>query len=202
MSVRSGEPWRQDGILPWSDGTDAGRGFLSGVPVTAAHPGPETVAAIVHRHQDGLRTYLRWLRAPADAVDDLVQDTFVAVLSHPFEERSAAATCAFLRTIARRLLQRRFRDAGRRNALELDEAAAAWERWLGADDGEAFRAALRGCLGTLNERQGEAVRLRYGEGRAVAAIGAQLGIGVAGAESMLRRLRQLLRACIERRLLP
>jgi RNA polymerase sigma-70 factor (ECF subfamily) len=172
------------------------------VPVTAAHPGPETVAAIVHRHQDGLRSYLRWLRAPADAVDDLVQDTFVAVLSHPFEERSEAATRAFLRTVARRLLQHRFRDASRRGALELDEAAAAWERWLGADDGEAFRVALRACLGQLNERQGEAVRLRYGEGHAVAAIGAQLGIGAAGAETLLRRLRQRLRSCIERRLAP
>jgi RNA polymerase sigma-70 factor (ECF subfamily) len=169
---------------------------------TAVHPSQDTIADLVRQHQSGLRSYLRWLGAASDVADDLVQDTFVVALTQPPEERDAAATGAWLRTVARHLLLRQLRTAGRRGrAVELDEAATAWERHLGdADDGETFRAALRACLGGLSSRQGEAMRLRYGEDLAVATVGARMGIGAAGAETLLRRLRAVLRACIERRL--
>ena len=86
-------------------------------------------------------------------------------------------------------------------AVELDEAAAAWERYLGGDDdGERFRGALRACLQQLSPRQGEAMRLRYGDDLPVATVGQRMGIGAAGAETLLRRLRAVLRTCIERRL--
>ena len=166
--------------------------------VTAA---PDAIARLVDRHQAGLRSYLRWLGAAADVADDLVQETFVAALTRPFDVRDDAAAGAWLRTVARHLLQRQVRTAGRRaKSIELDEAAAAWERWLGPEDGESFRSALRACVGSLEARQGEAMRLRYGEDLPVAAVGERLGIGVTGAESLLRRLRAALRVCIERRL--
>jgi RNA polymerase sigma-70 factor (ECF subfamily) len=166
------------------------------------HVGRDTIAALVHRHQAGLHSYLRWLGAPGDVADDLVQDTFVAALTQPPVERDAAATGGWLRTVARHLLLRHLRTAGRRGrAVEFDEAAAAWERHLGgADDGDAFRSALRTCLGELTPRQGEAMRLRYGDDLPVARVGERMGIGAAGAETLLHRLRAVLRACIERRL--
>jgi RNA polymerase sigma-70 factor (ECF subfamily) len=172
------------------------------VSSTALQTSQDAIAALVQQHHAGLRSYLRWLGAAGDVADDLVQDTFVAALARPPVERDPAATAAWLRTVARHLLLRQLRTAGRRGrAVELDEAAAAWERHLGgADDGEAFRAALRACLTELTPRQGEAMRLRYGDDLPVAAVGERMGIGLAGAETLLRRLRAVLRACIERRL--
>ena len=172
------------------------------VSSTAVHVSQDAIAALVRQHQAGLRSYLRWLGAADDVADDLVQDTFVAALTQPPVERDAASTAAWLRTVARHLLLRQVRTAGRRGrAVEFDEAAAAWEQHLGgSDDGEHFRAALRACLGELNPRQGEAMRLRYGDDLPVAAVGQRLGIGAAGAETLLRRLRAVLRTCIERRL--
>ncbi|MBL8751948.1 MAG: RNA polymerase sigma factor [Planctomycetes bacterium] len=171
------------------------------MPSTAVNVSQDAIADLVRVHQAGLRSYLRWLGAASDVADDLVQDTFVAALTRPPVERDAAATAAWLRTVARHLLLRQLRTAGRRGrAVEFDEAAAAWERHLGgSDDGEAFRAALRACLTGLSPRQGEALRLRYGEGMSVAAVGGHMGIGAGGAETLLRRLRAVLRACIERR---
>jgi DNA-directed RNA polymerase specialized sigma24 family protein len=55
-------------------------------------------------------------------------------------------------------------------------------------------------LADLTPRQGEAMRLRYGDDLPVAAVGERMGIGAGGAETLLRRLRAVLRACIERRL--
>lgn len=169
---------------------------------TPVHVRQDTIAALVHQHQAGLRSYLRWLGAAGDVAEDLVQDTFVTALTQPPVERNAPATAAWLRTVARHLLLRELRAAGRRGrAVELDEAAAAWERHLGgADDGDAFRAALRACLGGLTPRQGEAMRLRYCDDLPVATVGERMGISAGGAETLLRRLRAVLRACIERRL--
>jgi RNA polymerase sigma-70 factor (ECF subfamily) len=172
------------------------------VLTTAVPADQDAIAALVQQHQAGLRSYLRWLGAAGDVADDLVQDTFVAALTSPPVERDPAATAAWLRTVARHLLLRQLRTAGRRGrAVELDEAATAWERHLGgADDGEAFRAALRACLHDLTPRQGQAMRLRYGDDLPVATVGERMGIGAAGAETLLHRLRAVLRACIQRRL--
>jgi RNA polymerase sigma-70 factor, ECF subfamily len=191
----------RSGVIPQRAGFAARAGFLAFV-LTAVHPNRDAIAELVRQHQAGLRSYLRWLGAASDAADDLVQDTFVVALTQPPVERDPASTGAWLRTVARHLLLRQLRTAGRRGrAIELDEAAAAWEQHLGgADDGETFRVALRACLGELSPRQGEAMRLRYGEDLAVAQVGERMGIGVAGAETLLRRLRSALRVCIERRL--
>jgi RNA polymerase sigma-70 factor, ECF subfamily len=174
------------------------------VPLTAPPPIPEAVSALVQRHQDGLRSYLRWLGARGDQIDDVAQDTFVAALTGPFHHREEAAAGAWLRTVARRLLARRWRNSERERVVDLDvdleAAAAVWERH--ADDGDALRAHLRACLAAMTGRHGDALRWRYGEGLAVAAIGERLGIAAAGAETLLRRTRQLLRTCIERRLQP
>jgi RNA polymerase sigma-70 factor, ECF subfamily len=171
------------------------------VPTTVPPPTLDTVTALVQRHQPALRSYVRWLGASAETVDEVVQDTFVAALTQPNASDDPVRTGAWLRTVARHLLLRRWRDRGGvERAVELDEAAVAWERWLGADDGDGLREALRACLAAVQPRHGEALRMRYGEGASVAAIGARLGVGAAGAETLLRRVRQILRACIERRL--
>lgn len=165
----------------------------------ADEPRPSTDEVLL-RHRDRIRRYLRYLGATADAVDDLTQDTFAKACEAPFEWRSDAATGAWLRAVARTA----FLGALRRRGLpvagdRVDELAAVWERHCGDDDGEALATALRACLQELRERHRQALAWRYAEDCSVSVVGERLGIGAAGADSLLARIRAALRRCIERR---
>ena len=43
--------------------------------------------ALVRRHQVGVWRYLRFLGCPPELADDLAQDTFLALMRHPPEDR-------------------------------------------------------------------------------------------------------------------
>jgi RNA polymerase sigma-70 factor (ECF subfamily) len=155
---------------------------------------------LVKEHQAGLWRYLRFLGCDGSQAEDLVQETFLRVWRRPYEDRGPAAVAAYLRTVARNL----FIDASRRKLvrpafLELESADAVWERHVGDDDGRGFRAALRACLRRLPERSRRALGLFYGEGRSRDEVGSTLGMTVDGVKTMLRRARESLRACIERK---
>lgn len=165
------------------------------VPVLQATSTSQLVAELVRHHQDGLRRYLRYLGARSDLVDDLVQEVFVRVCSTGLAIVSEAATAAWLRTTARRLLLQEHR---RRRVVvpgDIEQMAAAWEEHC-SDDGERLLVALRACLAELSPRHLHALRLRYGHGESLAAVGSHLGIGAAGADSLLTRVRDALRRCI------
>lgn len=168
--------------------------------VPRSTPRPAANTEQLAHYRDGIARYLRYLGARPDSVDDLVQDTFVQACAGPFEWRSEAATRAWLRTIARNTLTM----AARRRSLPIteaavDELAATWDRHCGDDDGDALFDALRSCLQLLRERHRRALAWRYGEDQSVSAVGERLGIGTAGADSLLTRVRAALRRCIEGR---
>ena len=77
-----------------------------------------TTGAVIERlvrdHQDAIRTYLSFLGASGDLVDDLVQETFLSFLGSTFQERDPASTRAYLRTVARNHLLKEFRRIGTR----------------------------------------------------------------------------------------
>src|SRR5215469_17981734 len=121
--------------------------------------GEVDVTRLVREHQAGVWRYLRVLGCPASEVDDLTQETFLAVLTKPFQDYNRHATAAYLRQVARNLF-----ISSRRRALpvaELDEAEAAWSRWAAKDDGQELLAALRNCLQTLTARARQALDLRF-----------------------------------------
>jgi DNA-directed RNA polymerase specialized sigma24 family protein len=90
-----------------------------------------TTGAVIERfvrdHQDAVRTYLSFLGASGDLVDDLVQETFLSFLGSTFQERDPASTRAYLRTVARNHLLKEFRRIGTRPPMQdLDAAEHAW----------------------------------------------------------------------------
>ncbi|MBK8978655.1 MAG: sigma-70 family RNA polymerase sigma factor [Planctomycetes bacterium] len=100
---------------------------------------------------------------------------------------------------------RRARARRREIGLEPDlvETAAVGtelDRLLGDDDGAARRAALAACVAALDARSRHALELRYRDGTSRAEMATALGIGEAGVEQLLRRLRAALAKCVERRL--
>ncbi len=155
---------------------------------------------LVKSHQAGLWRYLRYLGCGADEADDYVQETFLRVWRRPFIDAGPAAATSYLRTVARNL----FFDAARRAKVRpaivdleaADEAFAGYER---DDGGEGYRAALRACLGRLADRARRALALFYGEERPREAVGAALGMTADGVKTLLRRAREALRECIERK---
>jgi RNA polymerase sigma-70 factor (ECF subfamily) len=157
---------------------------------------------LVRRHQADLWRYLRYLGCEASEADDLVQETFLALVRKPPELREPEAAASYLRTAARNQLLMLRRQQGREPAtadLELAEnvwAEAAedghWSQWLDT---------LRDCLKTaVTERTRKAIDMFYRERLGRAEIARQLGMATDGVKTMLRRARSALRTCVERKL--
>ncbi len=159
-----------------------------------------STAELVRRHQAGIWRYLRYLGCDASLADDLTQDTFLAVLRKPFEQRSAAETAAYLRTVARNqflMAMRRRRQSPTWDDLELAEQV--WAEFAG-DDGDEYLASLDECLAELGGRPRQAIELRYREGRGRQEIAQALEMTDDGVKTLLRRTREALRKCITRRI--
>lgn len=144
-----------------------------------------------------LRRYLFVLGAAADRIDDLVQEVFVVVLQKAFDDRGAAATGVLLRAVARNLLLRERRSAAARREVEL--AHEVWCEDGGDIDGDERLDALRACVGALPERSRALLRGAYTDGRGREDLARALGLRPDGIKTALRRLRDALRACVERR---
>lgn len=158
----------------------------------------DDVVGLVRAHQTEVWRYLRFLGASNELADDLTQETFLQLLRAPFVQRSERETAGWLRTVARNLWVRSFRRPPF-DFADLDAMEAAWTGFAGDDQGEAAVADLRACLGQLTGRARDVVQWHYEERRSRRAIGDRLGIGEDGVKSLLRRTREVLRACIERR---
>ncbi len=81
-----------------------------------------------------------------------------------------------------------------------DDSEVLWREHCGRDGGERYLDALRGCVETLDGRSRSVVSLRYARGESRGKIATELGMSLDGVKSLLRRVRQLLRECVERRI--
>lgn len=148
-------------------------------------------------HAPMLRRYLFVLGAAVDRLDDLVQETFVLVLQKQPEDRGPRAVAGFLRGVAKNLLLRERRS--QRARREVEGADELWQRECG-DDGDARIDALQQCVGELPERSRELVQRHYANHEGRAEIAAAMAMTPDGVKTALRRVRDGLRECVERRL--
>jgi RNA polymerase sigma-70 factor (ECF subfamily) len=170
------------------------------VPV-GAPPVLVVTAEVVRMHQHAVWRWLRVLGCRPAEADDLAQETFLALLRARLADEGPAALRSWLRATAKNLFLAHCRRVKRAPDLaegaDVDAAFAAYER---DDDGAGYRAALRSCLDTLPARQRELLELQVHERATPARLAAATGLGEEGARSLLRRIKQALRHCIERRL--
>lgn len=178
-------------------------GALPDHPDRAAAPprGATPADATIRAHLHAVWRYLRMHGATPHEADDLAQEAFVIALQKGAADLDPAATATFLRRTARFLFLRL--RGSRRDTVQLADAVdALWAADCAADGGDGKLAALRECLGRLTERAQRAVALSYGLGAGDSAsrrdIGAALGLAPDGVKTLLQRVRQQLRACIER----
>lgn len=162
---------------------------------------PSDLTTLVQRHQAGVWRYLRFLGAESTEADDLTQETFLAFAKSQFVERDARQTAGYLRTVARnQLLSLRRQQHREVSTVELEAADSVWTTAAGPDGSlNDYLDALRDCINQLEGRPRDAIDLHYRDGTSREAIAAKLDMKLDGVKTLLRRTRELLRECVERK---
>ena len=162
---------------------------------------PVDLGGLVQRHQADVWRYLRFLGADRTEADDLTQETFLSVARSAFVERDGRQTAGYLRTVARnQLLAMRRRQHREVSTVELEAADTIWAAAAGPDGSlTRYLEALRECVEGLEGRARQAVNLHYRENAGRDDIAAALDMKIDGVKTLLRRTRQLLRECVERK---
>ncbi len=155
---------------------------------------------LIREHQAGIWRYLRFIGASTSEAEDLVQETFLALLRANFTYKGPAATTAYLRQVARnQLLQARRREGREVNTVALAAAEAVWAEVAAEDGLSDYVSAMRECLQPLRDRSRQVIELHYGRALGRAEIANFMGMKPDGIKTLLRRTRQLLRDCVERK---
>lgn len=166
----------------------------------------DAYGAVVEAHQDMLLACASFLVPDRDLAEELCQQTFIRAweqLDDYDPERGEFATWlrAICRSLAQGELTRRRRErhnrANAREALRQRLLLAAAEET--PPDGDRL-TALRACQEELPPRLLTLLTIRYHDGASVAEAAEQLGATVTWVTTTLGRLRERLRACVERRL--
>ena len=159
-------------------------------------------ASLVERHQAGVWRYVRFLGADTTEADDLTQETFFALARAQFVERDERQTAGYLRVVARnQLMVLRRRQNREVNTVELEAADSVWAAAAGPDGSLTnYLDALRDCVDQLEGHARQAVDLHYHDHAGREAIATQLGMQADGVKTLLRRTRDVLRECIERKI--
>jgi RNA polymerase sigma-70 factor, ECF subfamily len=160
------------------------------------------LSRLVQLHQAGVWRYLRFLGAERSEADDITQETFLAIARAAFVERDERQTAGYLRVVARnQLLALRRKQRREVSTVELEAAESVWPAAAGPDGSlAAYLDALRECVAGLEGRSRQAIDLHYRDGASREAISAALDMKPDGVKTLLRRTREVLRECIERRL--
>ena len=168
---------------------------------SAAHPTADwDLTALVRQHQRELWRYARFLGASANQADDLLQEAFLAVHRKPFQQRDDAQTAAYLRTVVRRcLLMARRREGRQVSTVALEAAEQVWSDHGAGAGWNEYTAALTQCLEGVNGRVRISLDLFYRDQLSREQIAQQLDMKPEGVKTMLRRAREKLRDCVQRK---
>ncbi|HEX3133086.1 MAG TPA: RNA polymerase sigma factor [Planctomycetota bacterium] len=137
------------------------------------------------------------------AVEDLVQEVALAAFQQLEQYDESRSFTAWVLGIAQHKAIDWLRRNGPKRLIIRDEQALATLMQVGAElDRELSdrELALHGCLDVLQGRAREVVHHHYVDERPVAEIAITMNLSVANIKVMLYRVREALRACVEKRL--
>lgn len=163
-------------------------------------PDSARIEQLVQAHQGHLLRYLRWLGCDDSLAADMAQECFVKLIEGDIQLENPQAMAAYLRTTARNFYLMHLRRDRRHVTLpDEDVLEAAWAENEGDDFGENYRRALQQCLQGLTDRARQALTLRFGQGASREQIGLATGLDPEGAKTLLRRAKEKLKLCIEKK---
>lgn len=164
----------------------------------------EAFARLVERHSRSVLVFLTVRISDFAEAEDLAQETFLVAWRRMHDFDPAAPLGPWLRGIARHLLQNHWRKRRAEAVGGAEELAALVAAGDDAEDDWAQRpevlAALQDCLGRLEAASRLLVRKRYEEGASINSLAEAMHRKPSALTMHLHRIRQTLRACIERRL--
>lgn len=162
---------------------------------------------LIEAHQAELFRYLRFIGADYSVAEDLLQETFLRA----FKSKAAPglhgqnSRRAWLRRIAHNLFIDHCRRSNRSPVnFSSEEAETAENFWQSEfyqhDEGFGCMEALQQCLTKLSTSQRELIDAFYASRRSRDDIASSMGISSSGVKAALRRIRQALSECIQRKL--
>jgi RNA polymerase sigma-70 factor (ECF subfamily) len=155
-------------------------------------------------HRSTLFSFIYAMVCDFDAAEDIFQEVSMAVCESFDDFQPGTNFGAWTREIARRRLLAQQRTEGRFPGLLSDDELAQIQ--AGFDEAEARWnprdriAALRQCLETLSPAARRLLDLRYTGRCRLGEMATQLGRQTESVRKALYRTREVLRACIQRRL--
>lgn len=159
--------------------------------------GVERIAALLMRHRTALYAYLlAAVRNPHDA-EDLLQEVSVTVIRRWDAFEPGTSFPAWSREIARRHI---LDFAGRAKRVTIDPALLDALDAAGEIETDRRRDALRECLRALGGPARRVIDLRYAGAMDVPRIADSIGRTVQATYALLKRAREILRECADRKL--
>ena len=170
--------------------------------VSAARRGDQRAfELLVLVSQDGVRAYLGVRLRDRHQVDDLAQEAFVIAYRKLETFRDGESFPAWVRGIAHRLLLAHLRARRRHpqhGGASLDALCDRAASEAAAGDEAGLLARLRACVKLLAAGERALLERRYLDGTGIAELCADGATQHSAMTMSLHRLRQRLRACIER----
>jgi RNA polymerase sigma-70 factor (ECF subfamily) len=166
----------------------------------------QAYVGLVRRYQVPLRSVLSSYCQSAEEVEEFLQQAFVQAWAHLHQYDPRRGFFGWLKAIAINALRmeiRRHKGAKPQPAeyLRLIQMARVETDGDGSE-AEARATALQHCLKTLSKPQADLLVAKYGEGTALEELADGLRTTVGALKVRLLRIREALRDCIERRLVP
>jgi RNA polymerase sigma-70 factor len=138
-----------------------------------------------------------------DAAEDVFQDTVVEILKSADRFDPSREFLPWASGIARNVVKRFYRSVSRRmspvDVQNLEYLGSLMEEGAEADPWDEERKALRYCLDKVKDRNRKLLDLRYEENIRGGKLAARLALSEKSVRTILHRVREALRRCIERR---
>lgn len=166
--------------------------------MTEMNESPDSATQLLHLHRTAIRAYLLAAVRDRHDAEDLFQEVSIAVLRSTHEYESGTSFRAWAREIARRRVLEHARRSRRNPALL--ESGALERAASDLEDADDRRDALRECLEKMGPIGRKVIDLRYGDAHDVSKIATSIGKSIQATYALLKRARQTLRDCAERRL--
>ena len=162
---------------------------------------PAAVTQLIVRHRHAVVAFLYGVIPDYHAVEDLFQEVCLVAIQKAAEFQEGTNFVAWLRAIARNKAREQLR---KRSGVLLDDAFfdgldQAFDAARAAIDPDQRKDALRRCLGELQDGSRQLLSWRYNEGLTPADIAGRVGRSRVAVNSLLQRIRETLKECVDRR---